>query len=147
MRAHATAVALPRQSTSRASARPDLSTDVDTVLAMLRTSVQETGWTLDALAVEMGIDKSLISRVLNGERPMTLTFLIGLPDDIEAAFERKRAESFGLIVVQPAADGQQAIQHLVSGLFGVFGTAAARLPQRTTCGPLKATLPGGPDGR
>ncbi len=125
-RVHDTAAGAASQSTSGVGRGADLSTDVDTALAMLRTAVQETGWTLDALEAEMKLDKSLISRVLNGERPMTLKFLTTLPDDVEARFEQKRAESFGLIVVAPVS-GDDAVRHLVSGIFGVFGT---RLPAK-----------------
>ena len=34
----------------------------------------------------MELDKSQISRVLNGERALTLAFLVALPDDIEALY-------------------------------------------------------------
>jgi transcriptional regulator with XRE-family HTH domain len=116
---------------------PDaLSTEVDTVLALLRVCVQDAGWTLDALEAEMKLDKSLISRVLNGERPLTLRFLLALPDDIESRFEQLRAEQFGHIVVAPVS-GADAIRNLVSGLIGVL---APQLPARATA-MAKATLP------
>ncbi len=127
MRNSLRATAIPSQSKPVAERRSDLSPHLDTVLALLRTCVHDKGWTLEALAAEMSIDKSLISRVLNGERPLTLTFLLALPDEVEALFEARRAETFGLIVVEPAS-GDQAVRNLVSGLFGVLG--ASKLPAR-----------------
>lgn len=115
-----------RQSKPVAAPAAAVSTAVDTALALLRGCVHDTGWTLEALAAEMAIDKSQISRVLNGERPATLAFLLRLPDDVEALFEQRRAEGFGLIVVAPVT-GDQAVRNLVSGLVGVLST---RLPAR-----------------
>lgn len=104
----------------------NLATNVDTALALLRRCIHDTGWTLDALGAEMDLDKSLISRVLNGERPMTLRFLVALPDDVEALFEQRRAESFGLIVVAPVS-GEQAVKNFISGAFGLL---APKLPRK-----------------
>lgn len=102
--------------------------DEATLLALLRTCVQDRGWTLEALERFMGkgFDKSLISRVLNGERPLTLKFVVALPDDIEALYAQRRAEAFGLIVVEPVY-GDAAVKSLVSGLVGVL---SQRLPVR-----------------
>lgn len=114
------------QSTTVVDRRPDLATDVADALALLRRCVQEKGWTYDALAAAMSertaghFDKSQICRVLNGERPLTLVFLLALPDDVEALFESKRAEAFGMIVVPPV-HGDDAVRNLVSGLVGVLG--------------------------
>jgi hypothetical protein len=90
------------QSTSVEDGRTDLATDVANALALLRTCVHERAGRYDALEAEMnrarrrpGFDKSYICRVLNGERPLTLPFLLALPDDVEALFEAKRAESLG----------------------------------------------------
>jgi len=99
---------------------------IDTVLATLRTCVHEKGWTLEALESEMRIDKSLISRVLNGERPLTLAFLLALPDDVEVLFETRRAEAFGLLVV-PRLEGDAAAKAFASGLLGLLG---GRLPAK-----------------
>lgn len=96
-----------------------MSTDVDSALALLRTAVHDCGWTLDALAAHMHRDKSLVSRVLNGERPMTLSFLVALPNDVEALYESRRAEHFGLIVVAPL-HGPDAVKAFVGGLLGVL---------------------------
>lgn len=103
-----------------------MSTTVDTTLALLRRCVADTSWTLDALEAHMGLDKSQISRVLNGERALTLAFLLGLPDDLEALFSQRYAEGFGLIVVPPV-QGDEAVRQLVGGLVGVL---SARFPAR-----------------
>lgn len=126
MSSHSTRAAALRQSKGVDDARVEVSTGVDTALAQLRRCVQDRGWTLEALAAEMGIDKSLISRVLNGERSLTLAFLLALPDDVEALYTQRRAEAFGLIVVSPV-HGDEAVRHLVSGLLGVL---APRLPSK-----------------
>jgi hypothetical protein len=69
---------------------------------VLRACVHEKGWTLDALEAAMngraggrGFDKSFISRVLNGERPLTLSFLLALPDDVEAHSKRSAPNRSG----------------------------------------------------
>lgn len=115
----------------------DRSTDVDRALTLLRQAVADTGWTLDALAADMHIDKAHISRVLNGEKRLTLEFVVALPDDVEALFEKRRAEHFGHIVVTPAATASDAVQQLVSGLVGVL---APRLPAKASA-MCKAELP------
>jgi len=104
------------------------STAVDQALVLLRQAVSECGWTLDALAVEMGKDKAYIHRVLNREKPLTLEFMVALPDDVEALYEAKRAEQFGHVVVAPLA-GADALKALVAGLVGVM---AGALPTRAT---------------
>jgi transcriptional regulator with XRE-family HTH domain len=105
-----------------------VATHVDRALALLRKCASDLGWTGDALAAHMGKDKSYISRVLNGEKPMTLEFLIALPDDLEAAWHSASAESFGRLVVEPVS-GDLAVRNLVSGLFGVL---APSLPERAS---------------
>jgi hypothetical protein len=129
-----------RQSKAIDARAAEVSTDVDDALALLRTAVHDTGWTLEALEAAMKIDKSLISRVLNGERPLTLKFLVALPDDVEARYEQLRAEAFGLIVVQPVT-GADAIRHLVGGLVGLL---ASGLPARADH-MAKATLQPAPE--
>lgn len=121
--------ALPSsQSTPVVEESEHLSTDVDTALALLRTAVQDCGWTFDALEAFMGkgYDKSLISRVLNGERPLTLKFLVALPNDIEALYEKRRAEQFGAVVVEPLS-GIEAQRAFVAGFMGLL---SSRLPER-----------------
>lgn len=89
-------------------------------LTFLRQAVEQCGYTHDALALVMGCSPSLVTRVLNGERPLREDWICRLPDDVEALFLQKRAESFGVIVVQPLA-GLDAQKAFVSGLFGLMG--------------------------
>lgn len=135
MRNSIAATAAARQSTTVDGRAIELSTSVDTALTLLRKSIEERGWTLEALAAHMqeatgkpGYDKSLISRVLSGERPLTLTFLVALPDDVESLYEAKRAEHFGHVVVAPLG-GVDAVKALVAGLVGLM---AGPLPARAT---------------
>jgi hypothetical protein len=100
---------------------------VDQALSLLRRAVAECGWTLDALQAEMRKNKAYIHRVLHGDKPLTLTFLIALPDEVEARYAHLRAEHFGLIVVSASASREQAERDLVSGLFGLL---RAQLPAR-----------------
>jgi hypothetical protein len=105
-----------------------VSTDVDNDLALLRRCVHDLGYTLDSLGVEMRLDKSLVSRVLNGERQCTLSFIKALPDDIEALYKSRQTEGFGRIVVEPLT-GPDAARAFVSGFFGLIG-GSPRLPAR-----------------
>jgi ParB-like chromosome segregation protein Spo0J len=103
------------------------STGVDRWLEMLRQAIEDAGWKHDALAAALGVDKAYLSRMLTGEKPWRIEHLVGLPDDIERLFERRRAEQFGLIVVELPADELTARRQLVSGLLGVL---APRLPAK-----------------
>ncbi len=103
------------------------STDVDRWLAMLRAAIAESGWKHDALAEYLRVDKAHLSRLLSGEKPFRIEHLVGLPDDVEALFERRRAESFGHIVCE-RVDETTALQQLASGLLNL--AASARLPAR-----------------
>lgn len=136
MRHTVSAVAVPRQSSSVDADRSASSTSVDTALALLRKAIHDRRWTLDALAAAMKKDKSLISRVLNGERPLTLDFQCALPDDVEALWHQSCAEGFGLIVVEPL-NGADAKRAFVAGLFGMLNASA--LPEKAGS-PAKADL-------
>ena len=132
-----------RQSATDDSPTTALATAVDRFFVMLRQAIQECGWTHDALAVEMrqngclGVDKSVVTRMLNNERPWKPEHLCALPDDVEIAFATKYAESFGLIVVRPA-QGEHAARQFVAGLFGLL--LSSPLPAKAGH-PLKASLP------
>jgi hypothetical protein len=112
-----------RQSTSVDAFHEQLSTDVDTALVDLRAAV--SAYTLDALEAFMYLDKSLISRVLNGERPLTQKFISALPDDAEAKFQAMRAQRFGLVVVEVASP-ENAAQQLAAGLIGLLRCLPAK---------------------
>lgn len=99
------------------------STDVARALACLRLAVQECGYTHDALALVMGCCPSLVTKTLNGDKPLKESWVCALPDDVERAYLAKRAESLGALVVQPV-HGLDAQRAFVSGLRGLFGGAA-----------------------
>lgn len=101
-------------------------TTVD-LLALIRRALQETGWSQDAVAVEMAKDKGYVSRVLSGEKPLSASFVLALPEDVQSHVARRYAESFGLIVVEPVR-GDEAVRQLVSGLCGVL----VKMPARAT---------------
>jgi len=111
---------------------------------MLRESIEESGWKFDAVAAAMSaasgreITGPYLSRMLNGEKSINALHLLSLPDDVEAIFARKYAESFGQIVVTPAATHEAAVRSFVSGLFGMLG-APQVLPVKAGA-PLKAKL-------
>jgi hypothetical protein len=92
---------------------------VDQAVSLLRRAVADCGYTLDALEAAMGKDRAYIHKVLQGDKPVSLEFIVALPDDVEARFEQLRAESFGLVCVAPAS-GADAIKQLVSGLVGML---------------------------
>lgn len=130
-----------RQATSVDLRESDRSTAVDLteMRGWIVRGMSETGWTFAALEAHMGKDKSYIHAVLNGDKPLSLAFMLALPDDLEAFMAACYAESFGRIVVKPAT-GADAIRNLVSGLVGVL-SATPQMP--TKAGPqLKAKLKG-----
>lgn len=96
--------------------------DLDQFFTWIRQGMGDLGYTLEALGAAMHPprDKSYVDKVLRQEKPCSLAFLRGLPDDLEAFVASKHAESFGRIVVPPAPDHETAARHLVSGLFGLL---------------------------
>ena len=101
------------------------STSVDQALALLRKAVADCGYTLDALEAATGKGRAYIHKVLQGEKSVSLEFIIALPDDVEARFEHLRAEQLGLIVAAPATDTHDATQKLLSGAFYLLGRRGA----------------------
>jgi hypothetical protein len=103
--------------------QPTRSTDVDldVVLQLLNESITETGNTIDSLAAHFAArgtpkDRSYISKVLRAEKPLSYEFIVGLPDDVEAAFEQKRARHFGFIVASVPTSREEGVTSLLSGL-------------------------------
>lgn len=102
--------------------------DLEEFLAIVRGVVTERDWSLDALKAEMdGKDRSYINKVLNGDKPMSVAFLLELPTDVQAEVATRWARAHGRIVVEQVTR-EIAIGHLVSGLMGVL--AGALLPQK-----------------
>lgn len=95
------------------------------LLQWVRDGVDAHGWGPEALSAHIyGADrdnKAYISKVLRGEKPLSGKFLRDLPDEVEIYIATKWCESFGLLVVAPAADAATAARHLVSGLLGLVG--------------------------
>lgn len=121
--------ALSGQPTSVVTGPDRVTTDVvssaDVDLSMLRgwvrKAVYDTGWGPDSLSAPeaMDRDKGNISRVLNGERPLSIDFILALPKDVQAEFSALYAKHHGWLVVRPVSP-DQAVQNLVSGLLGVL---------------------------
>ena len=118
--------------------RDQVQADIDRALSLLRKAINDRGWSLEALAAHMGIDRAHVSRVLLGEKSLTLAFEVALPDDVEALYKQYRAESFGLIVVEQC-DEETARRQFASGLFNLLTTKRSELPAKTS-GPIKAEL-------
>jgi len=118
-RANGTAVALSRQANPVASRSTIRATEVARCLGVIQRAIQETGWNCEAVAAEMGIDKSYLSRLLSGEKTLTFAHLLDLPDDAEAAYYTLRLREMGRIVVEPV-EPEAAIECLVRGLVGVL---------------------------
>lgn len=106
------------------SARTTAVDQVNRGLELLRKAVSDRDYTLDALQAFMGKDRVYIHKVLQGDKPLSFAFITALPEDVQARFEQLRAESFGLIVVAPVLDGQEAIRQLVGGLMGLLARLA-----------------------
>lgn len=107
----------------------------DLWLQHLRAAMEDTGWTIDALAAHWDINRSHVQRLVDGDKPFSVDRVLSLPDDVEARLEALRAEHFGLIVVEPLT-GLAAQKALVAGLFGLMATT---LPAKAGQ-PLKVDL-------
>lgn len=115
--------------------------DLSLIRDCLRLAIEESRWKHDALATAMALpNAAYLSNMLSGEKPIGAKHLRALPDDVEAIFARRYAESFGLIVVAPLR-GDEAVHSLVRGLIGVLSQAPAiSLPNKAGA-PLKVKLP------
>lgn len=115
--------ALVRQAQTVDQRDPSRSTAVDH-LDLVNKAVEKTGWSPTSLESAMDKDKAYVSRVLNGEKPLSLGFIQSLPADVEATYAALYAEAHGYIVVEPVSR-EVAIGNLVSGLMGVLAEAIA----------------------
>lgn len=132
-----TAVVQGSQSVVDEHAGPAWSVRVDRLLGLVRQAMADTGYTVDALAAalseELGrpVDKGFLWRMLNGERPMPMVYLVALPADTKVRFAQLSAEACGWTVVRPAAS-DAAAGLLVAGLLGLLrrddGQTAAGRP-------------------
>lgn len=92
----------------------------------LRDAIDESGWKHEAVACALDVDGPYLSKMLAGEKPITLRHLDRLPDDIEAIYLQKYTEALGLIVVAPSS-GPDAVKHLVAGLIGMLTSLPRRV--------------------
>lgn len=110
------------------------STTVDHDLAVLRQVISDLNWTFEAIAAAMGRGESYkthVSRVVSGERPMSLEFIKALPDDIEVEWHARLAAAGGRVVVTPASD-DSAVQHFVGGLLTLLRQGQPPLPAKAS---------------
>jgi hypothetical protein len=131
-------------SADQAPAPPDRSIVARTVatdlaLETLRGCARDLGWTEEALAVHLKDDprySAYVHRVLAGDKPLPLTWLEALPEDLKAAFYARRAEQLGHLVLQPI-DSQADARRMV--LTGLCALLEPQLPARAGA-PLKVAL-------
>jgi transcriptional regulator with XRE-family HTH domain len=107
----------------------DRATDVDQYLATLRQAVHDAGWTIEALAAHLDIDKSYLSRMLSGEKEWRTEHHVALPDEIDALFLKRQAAERGWIVVEPVLCREQAFESALKLFVGLFAPSSP-LPQR-----------------
>lgn len=104
---------------ARATSVAQVAEHVDMLLTFVRQSMHESGFNAEALAAAMGYkDASYPGKVLKGEKPLSLTFIVMLPRDVRTKFVDKWAEHHDLICVAPLS-GHAAREALVAGFFGV----------------------------
>ncbi|HEX4347574.1 MAG TPA: hypothetical protein VHZ73_08375 [Vicinamibacterales bacterium] len=99
----------------------------DLLLEDLREAMRETGHTAETIAAHRQIHRRYVERQLDAEKPLNADQIANLPPDVGKAFDRRRAERRGLIVVEPLS-GLDAQKALVAGLIGVM--SAPRLPAK-----------------
>jgi hypothetical protein len=112
------------------------------VLALedLRACASDLGWTFEALATHLRaagrrVDRAYVHRVLHGDKPCGLAWLLALPADLRAAFYSRLLERLGSLVVAPL-DPESARRAVVAGLCALLGPA---LPAKAGA-PLRASL-------
>lgn len=128
-----------RQSSSVDRDRSERSTDVDQYFEDLKAAMDDTGWTPDALAALWQCHRSHVYRILAQEKRMGADDVCALPDELEAAFEARRAKRRGFIVVKPI-EGLAAKEAIIAGVAGLLGLMSApALPERSS-GQLKVEL-------
>lgn len=92
---------------------------VDLELGHIRRAISDCGYTLDALEAVMGKGRAYIGKVLAGDKPASLAFLVLLPYDVQSRLVELRGPTYGLIVVRPVT-GHDAVRQFVAGLVGLL---------------------------
>jgi hypothetical protein len=122
-----------RQSTPVDHETTVLTTAVDKQeLAELRRALSDCGETMESIALQADIkDRSLVHRILSGERPMPSGFLDSLPHAAVGLWHARRAEAHGRRVFDPL-DTETAVQHFAAGLLSLVmhGALGALLPTK-----------------
>lgn len=117
--------------------------DKSLVLRLLREAIDESKWKHEALAAHLSaalglrIDGPYLSKMLAGEKPVSLDHINALPDDIERIYYRLRGESLHLIVVEPV-DPVTAARYFATALLS--GVLQSALPVRASA-MARADLP------
>jgi hypothetical protein len=90
---------------------------------MVRLAIHRQGWGPESLSAEdaMNMSKGYISRVLNGEKPLTIPFLLCLPADVQEAVVAAWAQRKGLIVLKAISENVTLHGVVASALAKVFG--------------------------
>jgi len=129
---------LDQQESARATFEAQPEEHIEMLRVFVRQSMEEAGHNTESMAAAMGYrDASYPGKVLKGEKPLSLVFLVTLPRDVRTLFVDKWAEHHELICVQPLT-GKAAREALVAGFFGV---TAPQLPVRADR-MATATMPG-----
>jgi len=104
----------------------------------LREAIEESGEKKEAVAAAMGLpDAAYLSKLFSGEKMITARHIVGLPNNVERIFDRKRAEQSGFVCIEPVDDAT-ADRYLAIGLFARLSRG---LPSKTS-GPIKAEIRG-----
>jgi len=90
----------------------------------LREAIKTCGCKQEAVAAALGVKAAYLSRMLAGEKPITLEHIDALPEDVGAAYARLSAEHNGLFVVPPAHE-RDAARFFVAGILGLFALRQA----------------------
>lgn len=110
----------------------------DCALDVIRRMVAEEGDGPVSLGAHMGTDKSYVSRVLNGECPLSVSFILGLPLPIRKRIAKVWFEYLGGVGEYPDADTETALRHLLRGSLGLLTMFGVLSPRPKMA---KATLP------
>lgn len=88
--------------------------DLDQWLDRVRRSLQDTGWTPDALAAFWEIDRGYVWKLLSGEKPWSVARTLALPPVVLFRLAFLEADHRGLLVFEPV-DEATADQYIAIG--------------------------------
>jgi hypothetical protein len=106
---------------------PRQSTTVDCdFLTVIRIAVLDEGWGPESLGAHIKRDKSLVSRTLNGERPLSgCQFILSLPVGVQRRLAAAWGRHLGLIVVEPDTDHETACRHVLGAFVWMLSSISA----------------------